>query len=155
MRAYTFTNFMLNSVAQGIQPGHCLTDILRDYQKNCPESIAREIAEDWADNHKTMICLNGGNHAGIKNIWAQLEEIGAILQLPCGKFHEDEDTLGGLMTCCGIVVPEEIYNVAALRWFDNDTKGSDRDGNITIIDDVLTPYQKRLAALTRSCSLAR
>lgn len=154
MRAYTFTNFMLNSVAQGIQPGHCLVDIVRDYQKH-PEGIACERAEDWADNHKTMICLNGGNHANIKDIWAQLNEIGSILQLPYGSFHEDEDTLGGLMTCCGIIVPENIYTVAVLRWFENDTKGSDRDGNITIIDDVLTPYQKKLAALIRSYPLAR
>jgi len=155
MRAYTFTNFMLNSVAQGIQPGHCLTDILRDYQKDYPASIACERAEDWADNHKTMICLNGGNHANIKDIWAQLQELGSVLQLPYGKFNEDEDTLGGLMTCCGIIVPEEIYAVAALRWFENDTKGSDREGNVTIIDDVLTPFQKKLAALIRSYPLAR
>ena len=155
MRAYTFTNFMLNSVAQGIQPGHCLNDLLRNYQRNRPEGIARVIAEDWADNHKTMICLNGGNHAGIKFVWERLQEIGEILQLPYAKFHEDEDTLGGLMTCCGIIVPEEIYTIAGQRWFENDTKCSDKEGNVTIIDDVLTPYQKQLAALIRSYPLAR
>lgn len=155
MRAYTFTNFMLNSVAQGIQPGHCLVDIVRHYQQHHPASIACERAEDWADNHKTMICLNGGNHAGIKYVWERLNEIGSILQLPYGNFHEDEDTLGGLMTCCGIIVPEEIYAVAALRWFENDTKGMDKEGNAIVIDDVLTPYQKQLAALIRSYPLAR
>lgn len=155
MRAYSFTNFMLNSVAQGIQPGHCLNDLVRHYQRNHQTSIAREIAEDWADHHKTMVCLNGGNHANIKNIWAQLNDIGSVLQLPYGAFHEDWDTLGGLMTCCAIIVPEEIYAVANMRWFENDTKASDKEGNIIVIDDVLTPHQKRLASLTRSYPLAR
>lgn len=155
MRAYTFTNFMLNSVAQGIQPGHCMTDILRHYQRNCRTNIACEIAEDWVDNHKTIICLNGGNHAGIEYVWERLQDIGSILQLPYGNFREDEDTLGCLMTCCGIIVPEEIYAVAALRWVANDSEGVDKSGNITIIDDVLTPYQKQLAALIRSYPLAR
>ena len=67
MRAYTFTNFMLNSVAQGIQPGHCLVDMTRKYTRY--SGPAAETMADWADNHKTMINLNGGGYGNILRIW--------------------------------------------------------------------------------------
>lgn len=155
MRAYTFTNFMLNTVAQGIQPAHCLMDMVRRYQLTEPDNIARLRAEDWADNHKTMICLNGGNHAGILSVWEQLVTLGDALNLPIQKFCEDQDTLGGLMTCCGIIVPAEVYTIAALRWFDDDTKGADRDGKVYCISEHINADQQRLAALIRSYPLAR
>lgn len=152
MRAYSFTNFMLNAVSQGIQPGHCLVDMTRAYANH--NSIAGDTMADWADNHKTMICLNGGNYASILDIWATLQTLGPALNLPFGKFHEDEATLGGLMTCCAIVVPERIYTLAAVRGFDS---GSffDADGKLHVIEDEYTAQEIALAALTRSCPLAR
>lgn len=111
MRYYSFTNFMLSSIQQGIQPAHCIADTFIKY---ADESRQRAVLLDWATNHKTMICLNGGNAAGIREIYAQLEQYGEALHLPYCKFHEDEQSLDATMTCCGIVVPEYLYESAAI-----------------------------------------
>lgn len=110
MRLYTFTNFYLSSIQQGIQPAHCIADM---FVKYADESEQRAMLFDWAANHKTMICLNGGNAAGIRELYDQLSAICATLQLPFGKFHEDDQSLDGTMTCCGVIVPEYIYEFAA------------------------------------------
>jgi hypothetical protein len=111
MRYYSFTNFMLSSIQQGIQPAHCIADTFIKYSD---ESRQRAVLLDWATNHKTMICLNGGNAQGIRDCYGMLEQFGEALQLPYCKFHEDEQSLDSTMTCCGIVVPEYIYESAAI-----------------------------------------
>jgi hypothetical protein len=110
MRFYSFTNFYLSSIQQGIQPAHCIADLFVKYADESPQ---RAALLDWAANHKTMICLNGGNAAGIKEVYEALHQVGTVLELPFGKFHEDEQSLDGTMTCCGIVVPQPIYDAAA------------------------------------------
>jgi hypothetical protein len=111
MRYYTFTNFMLSSIQQGIQPAHCIHETFIKYSD---ESRQRAVLLDWATNHKTMICLNGGNAQGIRDCYTKVEELCTILQLPFCKFHEDEQSLDMTMTCCGLVVPEYIYEAASM-----------------------------------------
>lgn len=107
MRLYTFTNWYLSSVQQGIQPQHLTSEFFVKYpnESQTPDNVLW----DWAKNHKTTICLNGGNNAGLLDIYAQLEQICPKANLPFCKFHEDQDSLGGILTCVGIVVPERIY----------------------------------------------
>lgn len=109
MRYYSFTNYYLSSIQQGIQPAHCIADTFIKY---ADESRQRAVLLDWAANHKTMICLNGGHAGGIREIYGQLEQFGEALQLPFCKFHEDEESLDSTMTCAGIVVPEYLYEAA-------------------------------------------
>lgn len=111
MRLYTFTNFYLSSIQQGIQPGHCAVDMAVKYCKL--NTTAALTFWDWAKNHRTMICLNGGNAAGIRDTWNQLVRLGEQLDLPVEAFNEDYDSLDNAMTCCGIVVPSSIYDMAA------------------------------------------
>jgi len=115
MRLYTFTNFYLSSIQQGIQPAHVISDMYIKYVagRAAPLPQAGVAFQDWAARHKTMICLNGGHHGSIKAIAEQLEVIGNELNLPTAAFHEDEESLGGIMTSTGIVVPAEIYERAA------------------------------------------
>jgi hypothetical protein len=111
MRFYTFTNWILNSVQQGIQPGHCMGEMFIKYIDESPQ---KATLYDWATNHKTMICLNGGHYHGVIAVAAEVARFGDALQLPYANFHEDEQSLGGLMTCTGIVVPQAIYEAALL-----------------------------------------
>lgn len=111
MRYYTFTNFMLSSIQQGIQPAHCIADTFIKY---ADESRQQAVLLDWATNYKTMICLNGGNAAGIREVYAKFEELCDTLQLPYCMFCEDEQSLDSTMTCCGLVVPAYIYDAAAV-----------------------------------------
>jgi hypothetical protein len=69
---------------------------------------AKVILNNWAANHKTIIVLNGGTTENIQSIFQDLW-LNANVQLPFDKFHEDENSLGGIITCCGIIVPEEMY----------------------------------------------
>jgi hypothetical protein len=110
MRLYSFTNFYLSSIQQGIQPAHCISDL---FVKYADESAERAVLLDWATNHKTMICLNGGNAAGIREIYANLTALGGAIQLPFVKFHEDAQSLDGALTSCAIVIPQPIYDAAA------------------------------------------
>jgi hypothetical protein len=122
MRYYSFANFMLSSIQQGIQPAHCIADTFIKYSD---ESRQRAVLLDWATNHKTMICLNGGNAAGIRDCYTSLVEFGDALQLPYCKFHEDEQSLDSTMTCCGIVVPEYLYDAAGVLRASGDAGLSD------------------------------
>lgn len=112
MRAYTFSNCYLSSIQNGIQPAHCLIDMFVKYNTvaHTPE---RDAFVNWATNHKTMICLNGGNATGIQDIYNTLQEFAPTLGLPFAKFNEDEQSLNGALTCCGIIVPEAMYEFAA------------------------------------------
>lgn len=111
MRAYTFTLWQLRAVAQGIQPAHCLIDMFTKYREHT--SVEAKLLYDWAENHKTMICLNGGTAGGLKTLWEILEPLAVSLQLPVQKFHEDEESLCGMMTSVGVIVTEDIYTYAA------------------------------------------
>lgn len=114
MRLYTFTNFMLSSIQQGIQSSHVISDLFIKYTNELHDIHTPDaVLYDWAKTHKTMICLNGGNNEALENLYyANLVPIGTSLGLPHTEFHEDEQSLGGIMTCCGIVVPAYIYESA-------------------------------------------
>ena len=63
---------------------------------------------EWANNHKTMIFLNGGN----QNQLLDLEHIisNEYDQYPFASFNEDIASLNGCLTCIGIILPETVYN---------------------------------------------
>jgi len=75
-----------------------------------PQTVEYKMLYDWAANHKTMICLNGGNQQSVTELWGQIESIGNWLGFPTQKFHEDAQSLGGIITTCGIILPPEVYD---------------------------------------------
>lgn len=114
MRLYTFGNFYLSSIQQGIQAAHLVADMFGyTYQTvRHTDTKAVEVMYDWAQNHKTMVCLNGGNNADLDALYIRLYELGQALELPFDKFHEDRESLNSVMTCCGIIVPANIYEAS-------------------------------------------
>jgi len=105
MRLYTFGNYYLSSIQQGIQAAHVVSELFMEY----PDE---QNLYDWAKHHKTMICLSGGNSDDLHNLYARLAVIAAEFELPYTKFHEDEASLNGAITCCGIIVPMYFYEGA-------------------------------------------
>lgn len=113
LRCYTFTHFILSSIQQGIQSGHASMELVNKYMVH--EGWINGFAEqvnDWIKNHKTMICLHGGNSA-------TLEELLDFLQdennpFPVTAFYEDEQTAKGLMTSVAIILPARIFETAEL-----------------------------------------
>lgn len=110
-RFYGFGNYYLSSLQQGLQSAHCISDMFLKYQK---KKAKKEIMYDWAKNHKTMVLLNGGNSLVLEQTFKFFKELKSYgMNLPYQLFHEDEQSLNGALTYVGIVVPSEIYELAA------------------------------------------
>lgn len=99
MRFYAVGNMYLSSIQQGIQAAHCVAEMSRLWMSN-------KMVSDWIVTHKTLICLNGGNNKSLGDFY---DLVRYQKQFPVAKFHEDEASMGGMLTCVGIVVPKEIY----------------------------------------------
>ena len=168
MRLYTFGNYYMSSIQQGIQASHCIAELFVKYQDtgiNSVDDYEPTVHEmeyqdkvdtlyDWAENHKTMVCLNGGNLQGLQDI------VNILLddqnKLPWATFYEDEMSLGGILTNVGIVVPEYIYdNAAKIRnkeYTLQDNKVWDELGNFVCC---LSDFEVKLINLLNSCQLAK
>ena len=111
LRFYCFVNYYLSSIQQGIQTGHAAVDVVRKYTRGAQDfankvtTYRTSLVEDWADNHKTFVTLNGGNSAGIKAATAICDASG----FPYSVFNEDDASLDGIQTCVGIVLPESVF----------------------------------------------
>ena len=64
--------------------------------------------------HKTIIVLNGGNSAGVQNVYSKIARL-VETKYPIAKFHEDEQSLNGAFTCVGVIVPAKIYDHYPLK----------------------------------------
>ena len=115
MRFYGFGNYYLSSLQQGLQAGHAAVDLHVKYniheQGHYDIKPCQDMYNDWAENHKTMVLLNGGNSADLADLFAFLycEEN----PYPFVKFHEDEVSLNGALTYVGMILPPKIYDKAA------------------------------------------
>lgn len=115
MRFYGFGNYYLSSLQQGLQAGHAAVDLHVKYnileQGHFDITPCQNMYNDWAQNHKTMVLLNGGNSADLQELFDFLycEEN----PYPFVKFHEDEVSLNGALTYVGMILPPMIYDTAA------------------------------------------
>lgn len=111
-RCYTFTHFMLSSIQQGIQSGHAAMELVNKYYD--PEVIYEqdeynfEIVLDWIRDNKTIVCLNGGNSESMIELVQFLNTYKN--PFPWVTFHEDENSLEGILTSIAIILPDRIYN---------------------------------------------
>lgn len=110
LRLYTFTNFYLSSIQQGIQPAHSQNELMMAAALG--EMPGSDMLYDWAENHKTIICLNGGDNKGINEWCGFLHHTSN--PFPFAPFFESEDALGGIMTSVAVVLPARIFDTASL-----------------------------------------
>jgi len=100
----------ISPIQVGIQSAHVTSELFTKYTDELhPEHISQLY--DWATNHKTLICLNGGYGANLHSLVERFDE--KRCTFPNAKFHESQDALDGAITCVGIVLPERIYETAA------------------------------------------
>lgn len=118
LRMYSFTNFYLSSIQQGIQTGHAAVELFVKYSlygKTTADIIGeqqRETLYDWATNWKTFICLNGGDAAGVEEMFDFLND--QRHAFPFAPFLESEQALDGVMTTVTVILPARIFDTAAL-----------------------------------------
>lgn len=113
MRLYTFINFYLSQIQQGIQTAHLTHELFNKYAYSSSTEILQ--LTQWSQNHKTIIVLNAGADPQIQ----ELMDIFAKYQFPFADFREDEG-LCFARTGCGIVLPDWIYGCE--REFDKETR---------------------------------
>lgn len=110
MRAYLWTHDFLSSLQKGVQSTHAISEM--SIQKH-------PTYDDWAQNHKTLVFLKGGNCEVLLRRHRLLKPIVQRLNLPCAAFFENEASLNNAITSVGVVVPEHIYSRSAnLHWAD-------------------------------------
>lgn len=127
MRFYGFGNYYLSSLQQGLQAGHAVAELFVKHNHadvnnasagdyTLPEERNNLAKADyvlgWAENHKTMVLLNGGNSADLQELFEFLET--NKCPFPFVKFHEDEVSLNGALTYVGMILPAQIYETAAV-----------------------------------------
>jgi hypothetical protein len=117
-RCYHFGNFYLSSIQQGIQAAHAQMELFNKY---CPhkhndqmvdDSPAIDMLFEWSNNHKTMICLNGGMNSDLAETHILLNDVSN--PYPTATFRESEEALGGIIGSIAIVIPEEIFGTSDL-----------------------------------------
>lgn len=67
--------------------------------------------EEWAETEPTIIVCQGGNVAMLTDLFARLKPLAVALNIPCVKFHEDEQSLGGVITSVAVLVPDTLFDV--------------------------------------------
>ena len=109
-RLYTFVNpLYMKEIQHGIQSLHVGGELHQKYHRICI-CAESDLLYDWNDNHKTVIVLAGGPHGELVAIRDYMFTDARMLGLPFAHFNEDEYSLGGILTCVGVVVPEPLYN---------------------------------------------
>lgn len=168
LRLYTFVNFYLSSIQQGIQSAHVVHELFLKYPTEGADFGAGEMLWSWAENHKTMIVLNGGMNTDIQEIFYIMEQLEHthLGIMPFVGFREDEKSLGNILTSVGVVVPQRLYEAKKNVFLTDDFKieygtpipeesyifvGED---NVVCVYKPNTPEHTFIDML-KSCSLAR
>ena len=169
LRLYSFVNALyLRPVQHGIQSAHLTADMFVKYSVSPSEEA--KMLFSWAKDHKTMIILDGGPNELINTKFNELDVLsksGLSFPMAFGSFNEDEFSLGGIMTCCGCVLPEYIYSAVNYRQAlqiigplsANDL--DDQDAYYYIKDRIVYSVFKmsspdwNLISMLKSCNLAR
>lgn len=108
MRLYSFVNYYISPLQQGLQTAHVVAELFNDYTLCGPFEILRE----WSEDHKTIVILKGGNSKDLLDLFYIFNDENN--DYPFAQFCEDEQSLNGACTAVGIVLPPMIYNTAAL-----------------------------------------
>lgn len=142
-RCYTFTNFMLSPIQQGIQSGHAAMELVNKYCYHGTRSREYEQVMEWVKYHKTIVCLNGGNYDGVCE-WEKLFE-DPRNTFPFASFREDLQSLDGMLTSVAILLPERIYDVDLEELY----------SMASFVPGQFTEYEWQLVNAVKSTSLAR
>ncbi len=107
-RLYSLTNYYLSSLQKGLQTAHVVSEMASKEHANAFTRPVKKAFRQWTDEDKTIIMLNGGNNANIKE-WAKYFEKFSD-RYPTAWFQEDDDSLAGAYTAAGIVLPWAVYS---------------------------------------------
>lgn len=113
--AYFWVNGLyMREIQWGIQALHCAVDMGQIYKDAVRRgSEASNVFNNWANDDKTVILLNAFNVQGLREKFDLLDANGNLARVPWATFSEDEQSLGGVLTCVGVVPNENMMNYMA------------------------------------------
>lgn len=108
-RLYTFVaGLYLSPLQRGLQTAHVVSELMTKYKPDFND--VGDSVYDWASNNKTIIICDAGNHQGVVDCWAELQRTGIDPRFVAGAiFFEDVQSMNGMATACGVVVPEKYW----------------------------------------------
>jgi hypothetical protein len=112
-RFYSFVaNLYLSPLQCGLQTAHAVSEMANQVASQKGENLLDyRTFFDWADRDKTIIICAATNHAGVMDAFAFFDTFGLELSLPVALFCEDGESMNGMATACGIVVPARYWDV--------------------------------------------
>ena len=106
-RLYTFVagNY-LSPLQCGLQTAHVVSELSKR------DMVRFDAYVEWAAKDKTIIICNAGNHQGVLDCWAELQRTYVTPHFgPGAIFFEDEQSMNGMATACGVIVPKKYWDV--------------------------------------------
>lgn len=113
-RLYTFVaGLYLSDLQKGLQTAHVVSELHTLYRSYTGvDTRETAILDEWAELDKTIIILSADNHAGVLNAFNMFGPMAVTsLQLPIALFREDEQSMNGMATACGVIVPQTLWDV--------------------------------------------
>ena len=102
-KCYLITHGMLSAAVAGVQGAHAMHELDMLCSSNA-------FFLEWDYNSLTIVLVNGGNTESLDNIQNLLCGGAAGADLPFVAFHEDRETLDGILTAIAVVLPAELAN---------------------------------------------
>lgn len=97
---YAFVHTHLSPIQKAVQSTHVVAELVSNYKTRTP-------VKKWVEFDKTLILLDGGNTATLKDSYKYAhQEWLKKKDFPCVAFFEDAETLGGIMTSFAFVYPQ-------------------------------------------------
>ena len=114
LRMYGFVPYNISEIQKAIQFGHAVVEYGQMVKKN--DSVI-EIYDDWADNWKTFIILNGGTSNHSMNRYNEEEYIGSMESLLEELNSNDvtlatffEPDLNDMLSAIVFIIDERVFN---------------------------------------------
>jgi hypothetical protein len=117
LRMYGFVPYNISEIQKGIQFGHAVVELGQKLKSHLEWNRDLRIYDDWANNWKTFIILNGGtsNHSTnryicddfsgtMENNLKYLQE----LDITTGEFYEPD--LNDMLSAIVFIVDERVFN---------------------------------------------
>lgn len=98
-RCYVFVHSFLGPIHKGVQAAHAVAELVHRYDD--VEDPNYHVSK-WVSNDKTLLLLEGGNSANLR----QILELAEKSHLPYAEFREDDETLDCILTAVAVVVCE-------------------------------------------------
>jgi hypothetical protein len=139
LRMYGLVNYQLTGIQQGIQFLHAVVEYGQGVKWSLG-TIKLDQYNEWADQHKTVILLNGGTtntngeRLGTMNQHHQLLNEKGIYHS-----HFNEPDLGDQLTAIAFIVDERVFNKEKYPDFDFTNKTQITPGYGVWSEDVLNP----------------